>query len=142
MTLFIHCCRRPYRSFYFAGSLLLTMLLTNLAVRPALAAGCQPAAGELLIWAAYIDTWLPVGDPLQGTDESDEAIAVINLSAKPLDIGGCTLTDKGNHRATFPAYTVPPQSVVWAARDGESFKSMFGFWPTFDYDAVPLSAAE
>lgn len=128
--------------FHLVCSLLLAILVMHLAVRPTFAAGCQPANGELLIWAAYIDTWLPVGEPLQGTDETDEAIALINLSTKPVDIGGCALQDKGNHRAIFPAYSIPPQTIVWAARDGEMFKRMFGFWPHFDYDAAPLSATE
>lgn len=150
MVAFTHChpishClshRLSHRLFHPACILLLAMIVTHLAVRPALAAGCQPTPGELLIWAAYIDTWLPVNDPLQGIDETDEAIAVINLSSKPLALGGCALTDKGNRRAVFPTYTVPPQGVLWAARDGEMFKTMFGFWPTFDYDAAPLSAME
>ena len=142
MTIPTHSCRIPYRLFHPACILLLAAIFTHLTAQPAFAAGCQPANGELLIWAAYVDTWLPVGDSLQGTDETDEAIAIINMSAKPLAIGGCSLNDKGNHRALFPAYTLPPQSIVWAARDGELFKTMFGFWPTFDYDAAPLSAVE
>ncbi len=107
-----------------------------------LAADCQPPAGQLLIWAAYIDTWLPVNDPLQGTDETDEAIALINLSDTPIDLAGCALSDKSNHQVRFPSFALQPQAVVWAARDGEMFKSMFGFWPGFDYDSMGLSSSE
>lgn len=127
----------------------LCLFLINLAcacvVLPAqtvLAAECRPTTGQLLIWAAYIDTWLPVADPLQGTDETDEAIALINMSDNPLDLVGCTLSDKGQHKARFPSFLLEPQQVIWAARDGAMFKTMFGFWPAFDYDSDPLSADE
>lgn len=110
--------------------------------RPALAAACQPVAGQLLIWAAYIDTWLPISDPLQGTDELDEAIALINQGTTPLDLAGCALSDKANHKASFPPLLLQPQQVVWAARDGDSFKALFGMWPAFEYDAAALSSAE
>jgi len=135
------CCssQRMVKVFF---CLLLAGAATFYAERPLLAAGCTPAPGQLLIWAAYIDTWLPVGDPLQGTDETDEAIAVINVSHAPLDLTGCVLSDKSNHRAVFPTLILQPQQVVWAARDGELFKTMFGFWPHFDYDTAPLSPAE
>lgn len=125
------------------GFLLLPLWsMALLAARPALAADCRPPAGQLLIWAAYIDTWLPVADPLQGTDETDEAIAVINLGQTPIDLTGCALSDKANHKASFPSLLLQPQQVVWAARDGELFKTMFGVWPAFDYDAAALSSAE
>lgn len=117
----------------------ITLLFT---ARPVLAADCRPPAGQLLIWAAYIDTWLPAADPLQGADETDEAIAVINMGNTPIDLTGCALSDKANHKASFPALLLPPRQVVWAARDGELFKTMFGVWPTFDYDGAALSAAE
>lgn len=123
--------------------LLLPLWVTPLLMpRPALAAACQPPAGQLLIWAAYIDTWLPVGDPLQGTDELDEAIALINRGTTPLDLAGCALSDKANHKASLPALLLQPQQVVWAARDGDSFKALFGVWPAFDYDTAALSSAE
>lgn len=123
--------------------LLLPLWVTLLAdARPAQAADCRPASGQLLLWAAYIDSWLPAGDPLQGTDETDEAIAVINLGATPIDLAGCAISDKANHKASFPGLSLAPHQVVWAARDGEAFKTLFGVWPAFDYDAAPLSAAE
>lgn len=123
--------------------LLLPLWLPPLfAARLALAADCRPPAGQLLIWAAYIDTWLPVADPLQGTDEIDEAIAVINRGTTPVDLAGCALSDKANHKAIFPSLVLQPQQVVWAARDGDSFKALFGGWPAFDYDPAALSAAE
>ena len=142
MALRIVCEHGSRRLLQLVCALLLAIAVSQVATQPAHAAGCQPADGELLIWAAYIDTWLPIGDPLQGTEETDEALAVINMSGQPLDLNGCLLSDKGNHSARFPTYTLPPQTVVWAARDGEMFKAMFGFWPAFDYDATSLSAAE
>lgn len=109
---------------------------------PLLAADCQPADGQLLIWAAYIDTWLPADAPLQGTDELDEAIALINMGDEAIDLVGCALRDKSNHQARFSSFLLQPQAVVWAARDGATFQAMFGSWPDFDYDADPLSAGE
>lgn len=135
-------CVLSLRRLRWGFLLLLLWVLLLLTARPALAADCRPAAGQLLIWAAYIDTWLPVADPLQGADETDEAIAVINLGQTPIDLAGCALSDKANHKATFPALLLQPQQVVWAARDGELFKTMFGGWPAFDYDTGALSSAE
>ncbi|MEZ4734842.1 MAG: phospholipase D-like domain-containing protein [Caldilineaceae bacterium] len=109
---------------------------------PVLAADCQPATGQLLIWAAYIDTWLPADAPLQGTDELDEAIALINMGDDAIDLAGCALSDKANHQARFPGFLLQPHQVVWAARDGDMFKTIFGFWPAFDYAAEPLSDVE
>lgn len=119
----------------------LSYLSLLLPARPLLAAACQPATGQLLIWAAYVDTWLPADAPLLGTDELDEAIALINLGDDAIDLAGCALSDKTNHQASFPSFLLQPHQVVWVARDGESFKTMFGFWPTFDYAAEPLSGA-
>ena len=123
--------------------LLSTLYLTIMPPAAVVAAtDCQPPAGTLLIWAAYIDTWLPTADPLQGTDETDEAIALINLSDTPIDLAGCALSDKANHKVRFPSFVLPPQQVIWAARDGAMFKTMFGFWPGFDYDSMGLNSSE
>lgn len=128
----------------FIGSFLLSSLcLYFMLPAPTLAAAsCAPARGQLLIWGAYIDTWLPIGAPLQGDGETDEAIALINMGDSVLDLAGCALSDKGQHKAILPGFLLQPRQVVWVARDGEMFKTMFGFWPTFDYAPEPLSAAE
>lgn len=111
--------------------------------QPVQAAACNPTNNQLLIWAAYVDSWQPVSAPRQDDGlESDEAIAVINLGASELDLADCGLQDKANHKARFPAYPLKPQAVAWAAKDGESFQRMFGFWPQFDYDSMALSPLE
>ncbi|MEZ4868183.1 MAG: phospholipase D-like domain-containing protein [Caldilineaceae bacterium] len=140
----MHQISLPRRAFYVLTHLLFLLVgLYCLWPARALAADCQPAPGQLLIWAAYIDTWLPADSPLAGNDELDEAIAVINMGDDTIDLAGCALSDKTNHQATFPSYLLPSHAVVWAARDGAMYKTMFGVWPTFAYDgAAPTTDAQ
>ncbi len=97
----------------------LALLLGGLWISQAASAG-----DTVLIYALYYDTYL--------TNEPDEAFALVNVSAGNVSLTGWQVSD-GEGAVSFPAYTLSPGQVIWAARTATSFTAEFGFSPDFEY---------
>lgn len=66
----------------------------------------------------------------QALNDKDEAVAVRNISAAPVDIGGYGLTDGSASIGTVSEPTVIlPGQAVWLAYDAAAFAGQFGFSP-------------
>lgn len=100
--------------------------------------------------AVVIDAVLP--DGYEAAD-ADEAVALRNVSATAVDLGGWQIGDGGTTRATLPdGVVLPPGASVWVTRDAAAFERQFGHapdvvvgsWPGFANagDEVQLLAAD
>ncbi|MBK8985108.1 MAG: lamin tail domain-containing protein [Chloroflexi bacterium] len=59
----------------------------------------------------------------------DEAIALRNVSAQPIDVGGWQISD-GAATAVLPANTfIPAQTAIWLSNDALAFQRQFGHAP-------------
>jgi cardiolipin synthase A/B len=90
------------------------------------------ASSSVVIYSLYYDTYL--------TNEPDEAVALMNISASPIAMGGWKVTDSatgsGEGTVTFPSYTIQPGQIIWITKTATSFKTAFGFNADFEYGST------
>lgn len=66
------------------------------------------------------------------TNDPEEAVSLINLGSKAVDITGWKLTD-GEGTVIFPSASLPAGGHVWATRTATSFRAEFGFAANYEY---------
>ena len=72
------------------------------------------------------------------TNDLDEAVALRNVGASPVDLGGWALSDGGAGRSRLPAGArLEPGGVLWLTRSAAAFARQFGFAPDFELPAWP-----
>ena len=66
------------------------------------------------------------------SQEPDEAILLINVSDKPADIGGWTVTDLESTVSIPNGLKIAPGQSVWCTKEAAAFRRHFGFLPDLE----------
>lgn len=112
----------------------------------ALVAGLTAAVGGLSALAPRTDSGITAPSVIldavlydgQALNELDEAVAVRNVSGSPIDLAGYRLADGNGSLGVITAtILVPPDGIVWLARDAAAFAREFGHPPDATTDGWP-----